>query len=234
MSRYAVLLAVILYLFLSMSSAFAQDVTQEAPEGTESTISEIFASLPQSRTEDGGFVVGVPEAPITIIEFADYACPHCQSYRPVIDQVIIDYVATGQAKRELRIFPTAGGQLTYYVGQVVECANHQLPGTYWQAYDLLYGYATSGEYDETVRQKVSDEYGLSYEKLLTCVEYAQQVFRDITLAQESGVTGTPGIMVRLGDGDAEFISTDGVTYARGGVDYEVLAQVIEDAQGEAL
>gem|GEM_PF-6126817 len=61
----------------SMRSAFAQDTE------TEPTISEIFASLPQSRTEDGGFVVGKPEAPITIVEFVDYACPHCQTYRPV-------------------------------------------------------------------------------------------------------------------------------------------------------
>lgn len=233
MKRDAVLLAAIFCLLLGVSSAFAQDAT-ETVETTERSISEIFASLPQMRTEDGGFVVGEPDAPITIIEFADFACSHCQTYRPVIDQVVSDYVATGQAKLELRIFPTAGGELTYYAGQVMECANHQLPGTFWQAYELLYDDATGGEYDETIGEKVADEYGLNYTKLLTCVEYAQQVARDMTLAQASAVSGTPAVRIRLNDGDVEVITLDGAAYEQGGVDYEVLARVIEDAQGELL
>ncbi|OWY58764.1 hypothetical protein B7486_78220, partial [cyanobacterium TDX16] len=133
-----------------------------------------------------------------------------------------------------RIFPTAGGEYTYFAGQVLECAQHQLPGTFWQAYELLYGYATDGAYDETIGQQVSDEYGLSYEKLLNCANYAQQVLRDITLGQDSGVTGTPAVMVRFGDSAPEFITLDGVIYNRGGVSFDVLAQVIEAAQGETL
>ena len=232
MSDFRILLGAVFCLLLGVSSGFAQDATEEPP--APQTISEIFASLPQSRTEDGGFVVGEETAQITIVEFADYACPHCQNYRPVIEQVIVDYVATGQAKLELRIFPTAGGQYTYFAAQALECAEHQLPGTFWQSYELLYGYATSGEYDETIAQMVSEEYELNYDKLLTCLEYAQQVLRDVALGQDSGVTGTPAVMVRLGDSAPEFITLDGVIYNRGGVSFDVLAQVIEAAQGETL
>ena len=149
-------------------------------------------------------------------------------------QVVADYLATGQAKLERRIFPTAGGELTYHAGQVVECAEHQLLGTYWQAYDLLYGYATGGEYDNEIGRKVADEHGLDYAKLMNCVEYAQQVARDTALAQESGVTGTPAIMMRVRDVEPEFITIDGFTRTGGGIDYEVLVQMIEDAQPEVL
>ena len=168
------------------------------------------------------------------VEFADFACPHCQTYRPIIEQVVVDYVATGQAKLELRIFPTAGGEMTYFAGQVLECAQHQLPGTFWQGYELFYGYATGSEYDSAIAERVADEYDMDYWKMVTCLEYAQQVLRDVALGQDSGVTGTPAVMVRFGDTAPEFITLDGVTYNRGGVSFDVLAQVIEAAQGETL
>ncbi len=77
-----------------------------------------YASIPQFRTADGGFVLGNPDAPFTVIEFADFYCPHCQEYHPEIQKFLTNYVATGKAEFEYRIFPTAGGQLSYYTGQV--------------------------------------------------------------------------------------------------------------------
>ena len=231
MKRMLVLVVLIGSLF-SGTSLFAQDATPEATAEIERTLSEIFASLPQSRSEDGGFVVGEPDAPITIIEFADFACPHCQNYRPIIEQVIIDYVATGQAKFEFRIFPTAGGQYTYFAGQALECINHQNVGLFWQAYEVLYDYAENGDYDETIAQQLSDEYGLDYQKLLNCIQFALQTQTDIQLAQELGVSGTPAVMMREGDEAPQFITLGSRTYSSGGVAYEVLAEIIEAANAE--
>jgi protein-disulfide isomerase len=78
------------------------------------------SSLQQSRQPDGGFVLGNSKAPITIIEFADFACPHCQEYHPTITQFLGDYVVTGKAKFEYRVFPTAGGQTSEYTGKLLE------------------------------------------------------------------------------------------------------------------
>src|ERR1700760_4346059 len=80
-----------------------------------------YSDLQQSRLPDGGFVIGNPSAPVTIIEFADYACPHCQEYLPTMNQFMDTYVKTGKAKFEYRIFPTAGGQLTQFIGTVLVC-----------------------------------------------------------------------------------------------------------------
>lgn len=205
------------------------EATPEATAEAELSLTDIFASLPQSRTEDGGFVVGEPDAPITIVEFSDFACPHCQSYRPVIEQVIRQYVATGQAKFELRILPTAGGQLTYYVGLLTECATHQRQGAFWESYETLYGLATTGQYDSDIAQRLADALDLDATKLQTCVQTAKQTLKDMTLAQQVGVGGTPAVLVRYGDGEPEFITLDGRTYDQGGVAFAVLAQVIEAA-----
>ena len=141
----------------------------------EPTISEVFASLPQTRLEDGAFVVGQPDAPITVIEFIDYACPHCQAYRPVIDAVLMQYLPSGQMKYELRMFPTAGGQTSYFVDQFAECAEEQRAGTFWQAYDVLYGYATSGEYDLNAGKRLATRFELDYDKMVACADGAKQV-----------------------------------------------------------
>jgi protein-disulfide isomerase len=246
MKRYAVLL-VMLCLLVSAMGLMAQEVTPEpaplagseatveaTPEATREmgeTLSEVFASLPQTRQTDGGFVVGQADAPITVIEFIDYACPHCQAYRPTMDAVLMQYLAAGEMKYELRLFPTAGGQTSYFVDQFAECAEEQRAGTFWQAYDVLYGYATSGQYDLHVGERLAKAFELDYETMVACVDGAKQVGTDIALGEKLGVTGTPAIMVRLGDGIPQFITLSGRTYDQGGVPLNVLTQVINAANG---
>src|SRR5689334_1853035 len=90
-----------------------------------------YSGLNQTRLADGGFVIGNPDAKVTLVEFADYDCPVCLSYLPVMDQFFNDYVKTGQAKFEYRIFPTHGAETTHFIGQLVECFEAQKPGSFW-------------------------------------------------------------------------------------------------------
>ena len=250
MKRYAVLL-VMICLLLSAVGLLAQDATPEStpesgaaatPEATLeptaeataailSSIGEVFASLPQTRQPDGGFVVGAASAPITVVEFIDYACPHCQVYRPIVDQVLMQYLAAGQMKYELRLFPTAGGQLSYDVDLLVECSEQLRPGSFWQAYDLLYNYAMSGKYDQNVGKRMAAAFDISYSKMLTCAQSAKQVDNDIAFGEKIGVQGTPAILVRYGDDGPKFITVGNHTYSAGGVPYDVLTQTIDAANG---
>ncbi|MBI1259825.1 MAG: thioredoxin domain-containing protein [Chloroflexi bacterium] len=188
------------------------------------------ASLPQSRQADGGFVLGNPNAPITVIEFADFACPHCQEYHPVITQFLADYVVPGKAKFEYRVFPTAGGQTSEYTGKLLECAEDQKAGNFWKGYNLMFNYAFSGRYTQDVGRLLANDEGLNYSDLLTCTSTATQVTTDVAFGQNSGVTGTPAVMVRYGDGSAQFVSYNGKTYNSGGVPYSVLAAITDAAQ----
>jgi protein-disulfide isomerase len=247
MKRYLLILAALaLLLAVTVSAALAQAAATDEPaaaatdeptaaatlEAVES-VTDIFARLPQTRTADGGFVVGAASAPITIVEFADYACPHCQVYSSTMEQVIQQYVATGQAKFELRLLPTAGGQLSYYVGQLLECANHQRVGAFWQSYEPLFSLAETGQYDSNIAQRIVDAYSLNTDKLATCMTAAGQVDRDTSFAFASGVMGTPAVLVRFNDGEAQFVTLEGRQYSQGGVPFEVLAQVIDAANAPA-
>lgn len=194
---------------------------------------DVYADIPHARGEDGAFVLGDPDAPITLIEFADFGCPHCQSYKPVIDAFIEEYVATGQARYEFRTFPTAGGMLTDFAARIAECADEQREGAFWSAYDTLFLLAMSGRYDEKIGMAVAERHDLDYDALLTCTETAHQVDIDVDYAHAMGIQGTPGVMIRVGDDEPQFIVLDDIAYERGGVPYDVIAEVIENGMDES-
>ncbi len=194
----------------------------------QSTASAVdFASIPQSRTEDGAYVLGNPDANVTIVEFADFACPHCQEYRHTMDQFIQEQVATGNAKFEFRIFPTTGGAMSEFAGRVGECAENQQAGSFWRAYDIFYQLAESGQYNDQMGRTVANQLGLDYSRILDCTSSATQPATDLALGRRVGVGGTPAVMIRYGNGDPTFINYGGRTYNSGGVPYDVLAQVVQ-------
>lgn len=200
-----------------------------ALSGQTTTSAVDFDSIPQSRTEDGAFVLGNADAPVTIVEFADYACPHCQQYRHTVDQFIQEQVVTGNAKFEFRLFPTTGGALSEFAGRIGECAEQQETGAFWKAYDVFFQLAESGQYSDQMGRTVADRLGLDYSEMLNCTSSATQASTDVALGRRVGVGGTPAVMVRYGNSDPTFINFGGRTYNSGGVPYEVLAQV---AQGQ--
>jgi protein-disulfide isomerase len=185
-----------------------------------------YSSLNQTRLADGGFVIGNPEANVTIIEFADYSCPACQSYLPTMDQYFNEYVKTGKAKFEYRIFPTHGGETTRFMGQLVECFEEQKPGSFWVAKDLLFQSSMRGSYDETTARTVASQLGVDYSRALNCSNNAKQVDTDVEFGRSLGVQSTPAVMVRYGDETPQFISYNGQQYSRGGVPYEAIQAAV--------
>jgi len=180
--------------------------------------------LPQNRLPDGGFVIGNPKAPVTIIEFGDYACPHCQEYLPTMNQFIETYVKTGKAKFEFRILPTAGGALTQFIGTVLVCMEKQKSGTYWKAYDILFKDAIAGNYDSNTLRNMAGDLGVNYADALNCAQSEKQVDTDGALAATLNVHGTPAIRVRDAKGKAHSLVLNDQAYDQGGPSFDVLSQ----------
>lgn len=211
------------------------ETTQEADaeaDSEEVDMAALYSELPFSRAEDGAFVLGEEDAPITIIEFSDFACPHCINYTETIDQIVREYVATGQARFELRVMPTAGGQLTLIVAAALECADDIKPGSFWTAQHYMYELARARQYDQTIGTALSEFVDIPLEDINACLSEveAPQVMADMELAEANGINGTPAVMIRYEDADPEFAEVDGETFDRGGPPYEVLSALIEAAQ----
>lgn len=184
-----------------------------------------YAALEQTELSDGTIVIGDPNAPITIVEFADFACPHCQTYYPTMQRIISEYVTTGQAKFEFRLFPTAGGQQTVFAGQLLDCAEQLQPGSFWRGYDLMWDYINRGIYfSNDLGSTFARDIGVSYSELLNCTSESTRVTTDVALGQNLGVTGTPALAVRYNDGQLQWLGAE-----RGGPGYATIAAAIEQA-----
>ena len=85
-----------------------------APEGK--SWSDVVAVSPE-----GGHVMGNPDAPIKIIEFASLTCPHCADFAAEShDELKRDFIDTGRVSLELRNFVRDGVDLT--AAAITHCA----------------------------------------------------------------------------------------------------------------
>jgi protein-disulfide isomerase len=210
-------------------SEFAIDIPPTPVPPISDSSGRDYSQIPQTRTDDGAFLLGDEAAPITIVEFADFTCPHCQVYEETISRLIDEYVVTGQARLEFRMYPFFDPQYAAFTAQLAECIDDLLPGSFWRARDLIFELSAEERYEEMPRY-VAKTFDLEEEALLECALDAQQYVTDSAVARTMEVQGTPAVMIRYNGGPMIWIERDGETFNRGGVAYSVLSEVILDVQ----
>lgn len=218
--RFALLGGIVVVALIIAGAVIAFSTSDAAVRGAKFD----YSSIPQSVTEDGAHVLGDPNAPITVVEFADFQCPHCQRYTEVTSQIIENHVMTGEAKFEYRYFPTTDRQ--GFTARLVECSVEQ-GANFWVAHDVMFGLTSRG-WTQTSSQEFANILDLSFGELLNCVNSADQIDTDMRVGVNAGVTGTPAVRIRVGDGDLQPIAPQ---YEGGGPPYTVIQAAIQSANG---
>ena len=163
-----------------------------------------YAGLETFRRADGGFVLGSPDAPITIVAFEDFLCPHCQNYQTTVDSFVVEYVRTGQAQFEFRFYPLVNPQYSTVMAKTAECVAAQDLTRFWDAHDLLFEFARRGALDD-ITGRVADLLDLDANALSACLDRSIQFLVDTQLGQPAFVSGTPAVRARRNDGALELI-----------------------------
>lgn len=58
-----------------------------------------------TMTEEGGYLIGNPEAPIKLLEFGSLTCSHCRDFEAqAYDEIVDDFVSSGRVSFEFRNF----------------------------------------------------------------------------------------------------------------------------------
>ena len=136
---------------------------------------------------------GSTDAPITLVEYGDYECPHCGIAYPIVKA----------AQRELgnrlrfvfRHFPLAESHPhARHAAQAAEAAATQ--GKFWEMHDLIFEHQDALEDEELIGYARS--LGLDAERVaqeLKAGTYAKRVRDDFRGGVRSGVNGTPTFFI---------------------------------------
>ncbi|MEZ4552655.1 MAG: DsbA family protein [Dehalococcoidia bacterium] len=164
-----------------------------APRGGEFVVRE--------RPEVDGRREGSANAPVQIIEYADFSCPHCREFHEgAYDQLRTEYIESGLVSLEYK-YVSFLGPGSVRAAQAAECANEQ--GYFWDMHDLLYLRQASGAFSEDnlkdFGQEIKDarsDFDLGrYESCVESEATESTVEADAQDADENGVNSTPTFFI---------------------------------------
>jgi protein-disulfide isomerase len=135
---------------------------------------------------------GPANAPVEVIEFADFQCPYCQAVSPTVTRVLTTY--GDRIKFVFRNYPLASHQQARPAAEAAQCANEQ--GKFWQYHDRLFG--EPNKLSDAELKQTAAALGLNAAQFNKCVDdhkYLSVVDTDAEAGNEAGVTGTPAFFV---------------------------------------
>src|ERR1700682_1391927 len=134
-------------------------------------------------------VAGPDDAPVTLVEYGDYECPHCGRAHPVVKAV--QRQLADQLRFVFRNFPLAEAHPHALVAaQAAESAGAQ--GRFWEMHDMIFEHQDALELQDLVGY--AELLGLDVERFERDLEtgtYAKKVRDDFRSGVRSGVNGTP-------------------------------------------
>ncbi|HVX94178.1 MAG TPA: thioredoxin domain-containing protein [Polyangia bacterium] len=135
---------------------------------------------------------GSPSAKITIVEFADYECPHCKRLQPVLRQVEDEF--HNDVKIYFKQYPLPQHTNARLAAEAAVAANKQ--GKFWVYQDKLWD--KQDELSPAVIEKLAKESGLDVAKFrqdLASDAVKARVQKDREQGEALGLSATPTVYI---------------------------------------
>jgi formate-nitrite transporter family protein len=137
----------------------------------------------------GDHIRGPAGAPITLVEYGDFECPHCAAAAPVLRAALAEFGP--RLRFVFRHYPIViSHRDAHFAAQASEAAAAQ--GKFWEMHDLLFQRQSSLSRESLLGY--ARELGLDADRMarqLDSGEYADRVDRDLESGDASGVRWTP-------------------------------------------
>jgi protein-disulfide isomerase len=195
------------------------------PKGTPAGVAD-FAGLEQETVPMGqalGFALGDPDAPVTLVEFADFSCPHCYKVSSAIGRLIDENVRSGSLRIVFVPVTFVNPPTSEPAAKAMICAAEQ--GKAWEMHDEIWSrYVTPGvsSFRESILTGVArNKLGLDGAEFTTCFnaeETNAQIELQLFEASSRDVKTTPSL----------FLNDVRVSYATDEDAYPVLAAQLKE------
>lgn len=164
-------------------------------------------------------VLGDNNAPVTVIEFADFQCPFCSEWQKLVfPQLKTQYIDTGKIRFVYMDYAFLG-QESFRAAEAARCAHDQ--GKFWEYHDtLLQNQKGENEnaFSDVNLKQFAKNLALDENKFSFCLEsntYQKAVEDALQKGSEYGVEATPTVFI------------DGYEY-EGLLNYSIYASAIDD------
>lgn len=138
-------------------------------------------------------VRGSVDAPVVLVEYADFECPHCHQIEPVLREAVVSFGDdVAFVFRHLPLVDVHPRAET--AARAAEAAADQ--GRFWEMHDRLFVPESSIIFPDLVRY--ADELGLEVERFTAALierRHDRRIGRDVASAEASGVSGTPTLFI---------------------------------------
>lgn len=183
-------IALVIVVVLAVISVVSGQRT-ETPENPGATAAHRISGDP--------LALGRPDAPVTVVEWADFQCPFCALFAHDTAPSLIDqYVKTGKVRLEWRDFAFLGPE-SRAAAAAARAAGRQ--GKFWEYHDVLYAQQkpeNSGAVTSAYLVGLAGQLGLDQRRFAADMAdpaVAKQVAADQAEGSRLGVTGTPTVII---------------------------------------
>ncbi|MCB9797977.1 MAG: thioredoxin domain-containing protein [Alphaproteobacteria bacterium] len=153
-----------------------------------------YPDLPRLQVSvDDDPALGKTDAPITIVEFADFQCGYCRKIYPTLRELLEEY--PDKIQLVYRDYPLGGPNPAGMSPSIAaNCAGVQ--GKYWEMHDLL---MKSGGFAAPQLEAHATAAGVDLNQWKDCVASSsaqvEEITADFEAGRELGVSGTPAFFV---------------------------------------
>jgi predicted DsbA family dithiol-disulfide isomerase len=144
--------------------------------------------------------LGPPNAPVTIVEFADFQCPFCQHAASILKS----FLASPDGKNVrvvFRHFPLAFHPWAQFAAEATACVNFQNSDRFWELHDWIFEHQkslTAANSQAKLTEAIGAMAGIDMNVFHKCMEESQAaglVKKDASIGSANEVRGTPTFFI---------------------------------------
>ncbi len=158
--------------------------------GSSSNLGAAATPGPTHSVPQNGATVGSDSAPVTMIEYFKFDCPHCADFASKVAPTLEkDYVDTGKLRIEFRPLAVQGDLLN--ASEAAMAAGEQ--GRFWEYYDLVFANQSRG-FSTSDLKAYASALGLdtkAFNSVLDSGKYKDQIVNETNDALNAGIQSTP-------------------------------------------
>ncbi len=178
----------------------------DEPTKEANDVDKMLAGIPQS-----GDILGEPDAPVTLVEFADLQCPACQAAsETIIPDVISGPVKDGTAKYEFNNWAILGPDSVTAAKAALAAQEQNRLQQFVENFYANQGLENSGYVTDDFLKEIAEKAGVpdidKWEADRSLPKWDEVLLEVDNQASEAGFSGTPTFAIRNADGSLDQIN----------------------------